>query len=122
VRSLARLETVTDGLGMRMVTLRDIASAKREAIADNGRDGRVLAVGDRAASHERNVGVLAQGQSVEIKAEALFRAANGNHDTVVRLARPAERAFARAQTQRSQSWRSLDPTIMRAWSAGSKFA
>jgi two-component system cell cycle response regulator len=88
VRSLSRLKMVTDELRMRAVTSRDIGiqSPEREAVADAGRDGRVLIVDDRAASYERIAATLAVEQSVEVEAnpgEALFRAADGNYDLLI---------------------------------------
>ena len=52
VRSLARLKMMTDELRMRAVTSRDIGieSPEREAVAETGRNGRILVVDDRAAS------------------------------------------------------------------------
>jgi two-component system, cell cycle response regulator len=88
VRSLSRLKMVTDELRMRALTSRDIGieSPEREAVADTGRDGRVLIVDDRAASHERIAAVLAKEQTVEVEtdpSEALFRAAEGNYDLLI---------------------------------------
>jgi two-component system cell cycle response regulator len=88
VRSLSRLKMVTDELRMRALTSREIGieSPEREAVADTGRDGRVLIVDDRPASHERIAGVLAEEQSVEVEpnpGEALFRAADGNYDLII---------------------------------------
>ena len=50
VRSLARLKMVTDELRMRAVTSREIGiqSPESEAVAETGRNGRVLVVDDRA--------------------------------------------------------------------------
>jgi len=55
VRSLVRLKMMSDELRMRAVTSREIGiqSPAREAIADAGRNGRVLVVEDREASHVR---------------------------------------------------------------------
>src|ERR1700732_2835864 len=52
VRSLARLKLMTDELRMRAVTSRDIGieSPEREAVAEAGRNGRILIVDDRASS------------------------------------------------------------------------
>jgi two-component system, cell cycle response regulator len=88
VRSLARLKMVTDELRMRAVTSRDIGieSPEREAVADTGRDGRVLIVDDRAPSYERIAAMLAKEQQVEIETDpnhALFHAADGNYDLLI---------------------------------------
>jgi two-component system, cell cycle response regulator len=88
VRSLARLKMITDELRMRAFTTRDIGikSPEREAVADSGRDGRVLIVDDRPASYERVAAMLSAEQSVDIEpapSEALFRAADGNYDLVI---------------------------------------
>src|SRR6478735_10055952 len=55
VRNLARLKMVTDELRMRAVTSREIGiqSPEREAVAETGRNGRVLLVDDREPSYER---------------------------------------------------------------------
>jgi two-component system, cell cycle response regulator len=88
VRSLARLKMAADELRMRAVTSRDIGieSPERDAVADDGRRGRILIVDDRPASHERVAAVLGKEHSVEIEAdpnEALFRAAEGNYDLLI---------------------------------------
>src|SRR6202046_1207194 len=51
VRSLARLKMVTDELRMRVLTSREIGieAPERAAVADTGREGRVLIVDDRPA-------------------------------------------------------------------------
>ena len=55
VRSLTRLKMMTDELRMRAVTSREIGleSPEREALAEAGRNGRVLMVDDRPALSER---------------------------------------------------------------------
>src|SRR5208282_5676221 len=67
VRSLARLKTVTDELRMRALTSRDIGieSPEREALADTGRNGRVLIVDDRPASYERVAAMLSVSLTLE---------------------------------------------------------
>jgi two-component system cell cycle response regulator len=79
VRSLARLKMVVDELRMRALTSRDIGieSPEREALADTGRDGRVLIVDDRPASYERVAAMLTDPN------HALFRAADGNFDLLI---------------------------------------
>jgi two-component system cell cycle response regulator len=88
VRSLVRLKMVQDELRMRAVTSREIGmrDALAEAIAVNGRDGRVLLVDDRASSSERIVNALRSEQTVDVETraqEALFRAADGGYDLVM---------------------------------------
>jgi two-component system cell cycle response regulator len=88
VRSLARLKMVTDELRMRAVTSRAIGieSPEREAIAETGRQGRVLIVDDRQSSYERIVATLAAEQTVDVEAdpgEALFHAAEGHYDLLI---------------------------------------
>ena len=88
VRSLARLKMVTDELRMRAVTSKEIGieSPEREAIAETGRDGRVLIVDDRASSYERIVATLAGEHTVEVEEnpnDALFRAAEGHYELVI---------------------------------------
>ena len=88
VRSLARLKMVTDELRMRALTSREIGiqSPEREAVADTGRNGRILIVDDRPNSYERMVTTLSAEHTVAVEAdpgEALFRAADGNYDLVI---------------------------------------
>ena len=88
VRSLTRLKMMTDELRMRAMTSREIGieSAEREAIAEQGKGGRVLVVDDRKSSYERIVSMLSDEQVVEIEpdpAVALFRSAEGNYELVI---------------------------------------
>ena len=88
VRSLARLKMVTDELRMRVLTSHEIGieSPEREAVADTGRDGRILIVDDRPASYERIAAMLAKEHAVEVEADpnqALFHAAEGNYDLLI---------------------------------------
>src|SRR5262245_15598499 len=88
VRSLARLKLVTDELRMRAVTSKEIGlrSAETDAVAEEGRRGRVLVVDDRASSYERVITTLKTEHTVDVEvnpAEALFRAAEGNYDLVI---------------------------------------
>jgi two-component system cell cycle response regulator len=88
VRSLARLKMVTDELRMRAVTSKEIGiqSPERAAVAETGRNGRILIVDDRATSYERVAAALATEHTVDVEAdpnEALFRAAEGNYELVI---------------------------------------
>ncbi len=88
VRSLARLKMAADELRMRAVTSREIGieSPEREAIAETGRNGRVLIVDDRRSSYERIVATLTAEQTVDVEtdpAEALFHAAEGHYDLMM---------------------------------------
>ncbi len=88
VRSLARLKMVTDELRMRAVTSREIGiqSAESEAVAETGRNGRVLIVDDRKSSYERLVTTLSTEHTVDVEtdpSEALFHAAEGNYDLLI---------------------------------------
>jgi two-component system, cell cycle response regulator len=88
VRSLARLKMVTDELRMRVLTSRDIGieSPEREAVADTGRNGRVLIVDDRPASYERIAAMLAKEHQVEVETDpnqAVFHAADGSYDLLI---------------------------------------
>jgi two-component system, cell cycle response regulator len=88
VRSLGRLKMVTDELRMRVQTSREIGieAPEREAVADTGRQGRVLLVDDRPASYERIAAMLGVEHAVEIEPDphqALFHAADGNHDLLI---------------------------------------
>ena len=88
VRSLARLKMMTDELRMRAVTSKEIGiqNAEHEAVADGGRQGRVLIVDDRASSHDRLATMLSGEHVVDVEPrpnEALFRAAEGSYDLVI---------------------------------------
>ncbi len=87
VRSLARLKMMTDELRMRALTSREIGlqTAEAEAIADAGRQGKVLIVDDRASSYERIAAMLNGEHAVDIETnpnDALFHAADGNYDLI----------------------------------------
>ena len=88
VRSLARLKMLTDELRMRAVTSREIGiqNPEREAIAEQGRNARILIVDDRASSAERCATPLATEHTVEVETnpnEALFRIAEGNYELII---------------------------------------
>ncbi|MGE5146654.1 MAG: response regulator, partial [Candidatus Eiseniibacteriota bacterium] len=88
VRSLARLKMVTDELRMRALTSLEIGieSPERDAVAETGRQGRVLLVDDRQSSYERIASMLATEHTVDIEAEpseALFHAAEGSYELVI---------------------------------------
>ncbi|MBI1201388.1 MAG: PleD family two-component system response regulator [Rhodopseudomonas sp.] len=88
VRSLARLKMVTDELRMRALTTKEIGieNPEREAIADTGRNGRILIVDDWSSSYERMAATLATEHTVDIEADpndALFRAAEGDYELVI---------------------------------------
>ena len=88
VRSLSRLKMMTDELRMRAVTSREIGieSPEREALAEAGRDGRILMVDNRPALSERIVRMLSAEHAVEMEAdpaEALFHAAEGDYDLLI---------------------------------------
>jgi two-component system cell cycle response regulator len=73
---------------MRAVTSKEIGlqSAEREAIAEDGRKGRILLIDDRASSSERIAAVLNAEHAVEVETDpndALFRSAEGNYDLVI---------------------------------------
>src|SRR5690606_4387076 len=55
VRSLVRLKLITDELRMRAVTSREIGVTDPmiEALAETGRNGKILLVDDRQTSYER---------------------------------------------------------------------
>ena len=88
VRSLARLKMVTDELRMRALTTKEIGiqSPEREAVADTGRNGRILIVDDRQTSYERIVATLSNEHTVDVETdpnESLFHIAEGNYDLVI---------------------------------------
>src|SRR5580692_5807011 len=68
VRSLGRLKMVTDELRMRVQTSREIGieAPEREAVADTGRQGRVLLVDDRPSSYERIAAMLGLEHTVDV--------------------------------------------------------
>ena len=88
VRSLARLKMMTDELRMRAVTSKEIGVqlSGNDALAEAGRQGRILLVDDRAASYERITGMLASEHAVEVESnpnQALLRAAEGVYDLLI---------------------------------------
>ena len=88
VRSLARLKMMTDELRMRAVTSKEIGiqNPEREAVSDQGRQGRILLIDDRATSHERITAMLKDEHATEVESDpndALFRAAEGHYDLVI---------------------------------------
>ena len=88
VRSLSRLKMMTDELRMRAVTSREIGieSPEREALAEAGRNGRILMVDDRPALSDRIQSMLASEHVVDMErdpTEALFHAAEGSYDLVI---------------------------------------
>jgi two-component system cell cycle response regulator len=88
VRSLARLKMMTDELRMRAVTSKEIGiqNPEREAVSDQGRQGRILLIDDRATSHERIAAMLKDEHATEVESDpndALFRAAEGHYDLVI---------------------------------------
>ena len=88
VRSLVRLKLVCDELRMRAATSREIGirDPLAEALAETGRNGRVLLVDDRQSSYERIAATLTAEQSVDVESdphEALFHAAEGRYDVVM---------------------------------------
>src|SRR5260370_17104933 len=68
VRSLSRLKLMTDELRMRAVTSREIGieSPEREALAEAGRNGRILMVDDRPALSDRIQNMLSRRPSVAL--------------------------------------------------------
>jgi two-component system cell cycle response regulator len=88
VRSLARLKMMTDELRMRAVTSKEIGIniSNKEAVADTGRQGRILLVDDRQSSYERITSVLSSEHEVEVESnpnQALIRAAEGSFDLMI---------------------------------------
>jgi two-component system cell cycle response regulator len=88
VRSLSRLKLMTDELRMRAATSRDIGieSPEREAVAELGRNGRILIVDDRAASAEHLAAMLGGEHAADLETDpnaGLFRAAEGNYDLLI---------------------------------------
>src|SRR5689334_8496820 len=77
VRSLTRLKMMTDELRMRAITSLEIGIQRpeRDAVADQGKGGRILLVDDRPSSYERLAPLLAAEHHVDVEpnpADALF--------------------------------------------------
>ena len=88
VRSLTRLKMITDELRMRAVTSKEIGleNPSLEAVAETGRNGRVLVVDDRPASYERLASMLAVEHGVDVEPnpnDALLHAAEGGYDLMI---------------------------------------
>jgi two-component system cell cycle response regulator len=88
VRSLTRLKMMTDELRMRAVTSKEIGieSPEREAVAETGRNGKILIVDDRRSSYDRIATMLGAEHMIEVESEpnnALFRAAEGNYESLI---------------------------------------
>ncbi|HEY1365127.1 MAG TPA: PleD family two-component system response regulator [Xanthobacteraceae bacterium] len=88
VRSLSRLKFMTDELRMRALTWRDVGmqNPERQAVAEAGRDGRILIVDDRASSHADIAAMLAGEHSSEVESDpnaGLLHAVEGNFDLLI---------------------------------------
>jgi two-component system cell cycle response regulator len=88
VRSLVRLKLVSDELRMRAMTSREIGiqGPGIEAIADSGRNGRILLVDDRRSSYERLAGTLSSEHEVDVETDAnaaLFQVAESAYDVLI---------------------------------------
>jgi len=88
VRSLVRLKMATDELRMRVLTSKEIGiqDPLANALADDGKRGRILIVDDRRSSYERLAAALATEHNVDVEPnphEALFHTAEGNYDLLM---------------------------------------
>jgi len=88
VRSLVRLKMATDELRMRALTSKEIGlqEPSPDALAEAGRNGKILIVDDRVSSYERVAAALATDHTVDVETnphEALFHAADGEYDLLV---------------------------------------
>ena len=87
VRSLARLKMLTDELTMRATTSTDMGLDVVGPIDPaDGQNGRILIVEDSVASAQRIASMLSRFHKVEVMADAqdaLFRAADGEHDLAI---------------------------------------
>ena len=88
VRSLVRLKLVSDELRMRAATSKEIGikDPAVEAIAETGRNGKILVVDDRSSSYERIAQVLTAEHAVDVEndpQEALFHVAEGKYDLLI---------------------------------------
>jgi two-component system cell cycle response regulator len=88
VRSLVRLKLVSDELRMRAMTSREIGiqGPGIDAIADSGRNGRILLVDDRRSSYERLAATLSSEHEVDVETDAnaaLFHVAESAYDVLI---------------------------------------
>jgi two-component system, cell cycle response regulator len=79
---------VPDELRMRALTTKEIGiqSPERDAVAETGKNGRILIVDDRSSSYDRLVATLVTEHAVDVETdpnEALFHAAEGNYDLLL---------------------------------------
>src|SRR6201995_1209527 len=73
---------------MRGLTTKEIGiqSPERDAVAETGKNGRILIVDDRSSSYDRLVATLVTEHAVDVETdpnEALFHAAEGNYDLLL---------------------------------------
>ncbi len=88
VRSLTRLKMMTDELRMRAATSLEVGilAPERNAVADDGKGGRILLVDDRPDSYERLAAPLTAEHAVDVEpspAEAVFHAAEHAYDLMI---------------------------------------
>ena len=88
VRSLSRMKLAVDELRTRAMTSAalGVPNSLTHAIQDEGLNGRILLVDDRASSSERIQSALSPNHTVEIETgpqEAIFRSAEGGYDLVI---------------------------------------
>ncbi|MGB3272293.1 MAG: PleD family two-component system response regulator [Xanthobacteraceae bacterium] len=88
VRSLTRLKMMTDELRMRAVTSFEVGilAPERNAVADDGKAGRILLVDDRPDSYQRLAAMLTAEHAVDVEpcpAEAVFHAAEHAYDLMI---------------------------------------
>jgi two-component system cell cycle response regulator len=88
VRSLVRLKMVSDELRMRALTSKEIGIQDPipDALAEAGRNGKILIVDDRRSSYERIAAVLSAEHSVDVEPnphDALFHTADGDYDLLI---------------------------------------
>src|ERR1700694_2109388 len=88
VRSLVRLKMVTDELRMRAVTTKEIGirDPVNAAVADSGKNGRILLVDDRRSSYERIGSLLSAEHNVDVEPdphEALVPVAENDYALMI---------------------------------------
>jgi two-component system cell cycle response regulator len=88
IRSLTRLKMMTDELRLRAITSLEIGlqAPERDAIADSGKEGRILLVDDRPASFQQLARVLCDEHRVDVETEpanAIFHATENDYDLVI---------------------------------------
>ena len=87
MRSLVRLNLVLPSFACGATSKEiGIQDPLAQAVAESGRNGRILLVDDRRSSYERMAATLTSEHEVDVETdahEALFHAADGNYDVLM---------------------------------------